>query len=183
MKNLCLVPDRDYPSSPDPDLLIFRTWKPLSAIIRAAHSAMGRNSSQAVTESTPSTHAIIESRPVPTQRYTKKFRCRYQCCGSGSVPYPNWIRIQWSPWIRTGSQSGSGSRGKNNPQTRQKKIYKFHFLKCWMFSIEGEGFSCSLDIGKLQFLIKKKIIFSCNLQILVIETLDPDSLKMLDPDP
>ncbi len=134
MKNLCLVPDRDYPSSPDPDLLIFRTWKPLSAIIRAAHSAMGRNSSQAVTESTPSTHAIIESRPVPAQNIENLG------VGTSAVvsdPYPDWIRIQWSPWIRTGSQSesGSGSR-RQKKSTNIEKIYKLHFLKCLMFSFE-----------------------------------------------
>ncbi len=47
--------------------------------------------------------------------------------------------------------------GKNDPQN-QKKIKKFHVLKCWMFSFKAEGFFCSLDvlygglgIGKLQF--------------------------------
>jgi hypothetical protein len=102
-----------------------------------------------------------------------------------------WFRIR----IRTGSGfngvPGSGPDRSQDPdpgakithKQDRKFFYKFHFLKCWMFSIDGEGFSYSLDIGKLQFLIKKKIIFSCNLQILVIETLDPDSLKMLDPDP
>ena len=39
--------------------------KPLSAMTRAAHSAMGRNSSQAVTVSAPRLAAIMLSSPVP----------------------------------------------------------------------------------------------------------------------
>jgi hypothetical protein len=35
--------------------------------------------------------------------------------------------------------------GKNDPQ-RQKKVKKFHVLMCWMFSFEGDGFSCTLDV-------------------------------------
>ncbi len=58
--------------------------------------------------------------------------------------------------------------------------------------MRAEGFSCSLDvvygglgISKLPFLIKKekKISDVFFLQFLVIKTLDPDSLEMLDPDP
>ncbi len=54
-----------------------------------------------------------------------------------------------------------------------------------MFFLGAEGFSCSLDISKLQFLIKKRsknfqLYFF--LQFLVIKTLDPDSLEMLDQD-
>ncbi len=62
--------------------------------------------------------------------------------------------------------------------------------------MRAEGFFCNLDIlygglgiGKLQFLIKKNLIFF--LQFLVIKALDPDWIriqigvhpKMLDPDP
>ncbi len=54
-------------------------------------------------------------------------------------------------------------------------------LKCRMFSFEGwRRFFCRLDRSKLQFWIKK--IFGCIffLQFSVIQTLDPDSLEMLD---
>jgi hypothetical protein len=84
------------------------------------------------------------------------------------------IRIQLGLWIRI-------QEGKNDPQ-KYKKVKKCHVLKCWMFSFEAEGFSCSLDvlcggleICKLQFLIKIQISFSCSFFIiLVIKTLDPD---------
>ncbi len=65
--------------------------------------------------------------------------------------------------------------------------------------MRAKGFSCKLDISKLQILIKKyKKIISCIffLQLLFIKTLDPDwirngsgldpdldSLEMVDPDP
>jgi hypothetical protein len=54
--------------------------------------------------------------------------------------------------------------------------------------LRAEGFSCSLDISKLQFLNKKrykKILAVFFLQFLVFKTLDPDpdSLKMLYSDP
>jgi hypothetical protein len=52
-------------------------------------------------------------------------------------PDPDWIWIQWFPGSGTGFTIRSGFReGKNNPQIR-KKLNKFHFLKCWMFSFEG----------------------------------------------
>jgi hypothetical protein len=41
-----------------------------------------------------------------------------------------------------------------------RKVKKFHVLKCWIFDLDSEGFSCSLDvlyggigIKKLLFLI------------------------------
>jgi hypothetical protein len=56
--------------------------------------------------------------------------------------------------------------GKNDPTKIEKKVNKFHFLKCWIFFLRADGFSC---IGnplrrprdELQFLIEKtkKIIF------------------------
>jgi hypothetical protein len=67
--------------------------------------------------------------------------------------------------------------------------------------LRAEGFFCNLDvlyrgigIGKLQFLILKKLIFFSAViffQFLVIKALDPDWIririgiqpKMLDPDP
>jgi hypothetical protein len=67
--------------------------------------------------------------------------------------------------------------------------------------LRAEGFFCNLDIlygglgiGKLQFLIKKNLIFFSAViffQFLVIKALDPDWIririgvhpKMLDPDP
>jgi hypothetical protein len=41
--------------------------------------------------------------------------------------------------------------GKNDPP-KYKKLKNFHVLKCWMFSFELEGFSCSLGVlyGGLQ---------------------------------
>ncbi len=89
-----------------------------------------------------------------------------QCFGSRSVLDHDSIRS-------VDSESRSGSR--------RTKMTKFHVLKCWMFSLRTEGFSCSLDvlyrglgISKLQFLIKKYHFF----QFLVIKTLDPN----LNPD-
>jgi hypothetical protein len=62
--------------------------------------------------------------------------------------------------------------------------------------LKAEGFFCNLDIlyrglgiGKLQFLIIKKISAVIFFQFLVIKALDPDWIrigvhpKMLDPDP
>ena len=77
-------------------------------------------------------------------------------------PDPDWIRIQWGPWIRIRIRI---QEGKNDP----KNI--------------AEVFSCSLNIRKLQSLIKKKISHLFFSSVLVIKTLDPDSLEMLDPDP
>jgi hypothetical protein len=48
----------------------------------------------------------------------------------------------------------------------RKKFVKVHVLKCWMASLRADSFFCNLDIlygglgiGKLQFLIKKKVNF------------------------
>jgi hypothetical protein len=52
-----------------------------------------------------------------------------------------------------------------------------------MFSFEGEGFSFSLDINKLQFLTEKKYYnkkFCCIffLQLLVVKNHDPDWIRI-----
>jgi hypothetical protein len=63
--------------------------------------------------------------------------------------------------IRLRIQEGKNGRAKMTHKSR-KKFVKVHVLKCWMASLEMK--SCNLDIlygglgiGKLQFLIKKKI--------------------------
>jgi hypothetical protein len=43
-----------------------------------------------------------------------------------SVADPEWIRIQWGPWIRIRIQEG-----KNDPKKLKIKF------QCWMFSFEG----------------------------------------------
>jgi hypothetical protein len=43
------------------------------------------------------------------------------------------------------AESGSGSR-KEKMAHKNRKNKKFHVLKCWMFSLRAEGFSCSLDV-------------------------------------
>ncbi len=58
------------------------------------------------------------------------------------------------PYPDPNSQSGSGSSSEKRP-TNIEKIYKFHFLKTECSLLMAEGFSCSLDISKLQLLIKK----------------------------
>ncbi len=73
----------------------------------------------------------------------------------------------------------------------KKKLINLTFEVLDVF-LSDEGFSCSLDvpygglgISKLHFLIKKRrkkisaVFFS---SFLVIITLDPDSLKIMDPD-
>ncbi len=116
--------------------------------------------------------------------------------------------------IRIGSvfnrASGSGSvfgiririqEGKNNPH----KEKKFMFWSVGWPLLWAAGFFCNLDIlygglgiGKLQFLIKKNIIFFSPViffKFLVIKALDPDWIRIriririglqpqpLDPDP
>jgi hypothetical protein len=60
----------------------------------------------------------------------------------------------------------------------RKKVKKFHFLKCWIFSIlrlkaspvAWASFKEAFGISKLKFLIKEEN-----------PEPDPDSLEMLDP--
>ncbi len=78
---------------------------------------------------------------------------------SSSYQDPDWIRPDS---IRSVSGFGIQIRTHKN----RKKVQRFNFLKCWLFSLRGKGFSWSLDvlyeslgISKLQFLIKKYQIF------------------------
>ncbi len=48
---------------------------------------------------------------------------------------PDWIRIQWGSWILI-------QAGINDPQ-KYKKFNKFHFLRCWMFSLRAEVICCT----------------------------------------
>jgi hypothetical protein len=47
--------------------------------------------------------------------------------------------------------------GKKLSKNIRKKLINL-FLKCWMFSLRTEGFSCSLDKSQLQILIKKRFL-------------------------
>jgi hypothetical protein len=59
----------------------------------------------------------------------------------------------------------------------RKKLIHFIFLKCWMHSLlRAEVLACSLDISKLQFLIKQIFHLYIFLQFLVVKTMDPDSM-------
>jgi hypothetical protein len=86
-----------------------------------------------------------------------------QCCGSGSGLDPD-------------------SMGFLDP-------YHLIFLSAGCSFLRAEGFSCSLDISKLQLLINKNLKNFCCIffffQFLVMKTLDPDqdSLEMRDPYP
>ncbi len=82
--------------------------------------------------------------------------------------------------------------GKNDPQFGQKQrknLINFIFIALCSL-LRAEGFSCSVDISKLQFRSKKRYIKKnisvVFVQFLVIKTLsgldpDPYSLEMLDP--
>jgi hypothetical protein len=97
-----------------------------------------------------------------------------QCCGSESaLILVDWIRIRIDP-----------DPGGQKCHTKIEKVKKNHVLKCWMFSLGAEGFSCNVDalygdlgISKLQFLIKKYYFFCCKFYQFVIKSLDPE----LDP--
>jgi hypothetical protein len=59
-----------------------------------------------------------------------KIQEKEQIKGSVVDTDPDWTRIEWDPWVRIRIQEG-----KNNPQ-KLKKVNKFPFLKCCMFSFE-----------------------------------------------
>jgi hypothetical protein len=59
-----------------------------------------------------------------------------------SAADPDWIRIQWGPWIRIRIQEG-----KNTTNI----LLNFIFGSAGCFLLRAEGFSDSLDISKLQF--------------------------------
>ncbi len=66
--------------------------------------------------------------------------------------------------------------------TKIEKVMGFHCLKCWMFLLKAQGFSCSLNglhkglgVNKLQLFKSKIHFFSCKiLHFLVIRTLVPE---------
>ena len=67
-------------------------------------------------------------------------------------------------WIRIQILIGSGSRRVKMTHKNRKKLINFIFRSAGCSLLRAEGFSCSLDISKLQFLIKKerKKNFCCN---------------------
>jgi hypothetical protein len=76
-----------------------------------------------------------------------------QCCGSGSGLEPN-LMGSLDPYLD--SQSGFGSRRAKMTHKHRKKLINFFFWSAWCSLLRAEGFSCSLDISKLQFLIKTR---------------------------
>jgi hypothetical protein len=90
------------------------------------------------------------------------------------------------PYPDPDSQSGYGSRRAKLIHRHKKKGYKFHFLKCWMFSFKAEGFFCSVDIVNLNFLLKKNkkiTVFFSSVFCHQNPGSGSDSLEMLDPYP
>jgi hypothetical protein len=88
-----------------------------------------------------------------------------------------------------GSVFGSGSRRAKMTYKLGKKLLHFIFWSARCSLFRAEGFSCCLDISKLEFFIKKDLIkFSAVFFSSVFSHqnpgsgLDPDSVEMLDPD-
>jgi hypothetical protein len=65
--------------------------------------------------------------------------------------------------IHSSQCCGSGSRRAKMTHRHRKKLTNLIFLSGGWSLLRAEGFSCSLDISKQKFLIKKKIkqFFSC----------------------
>jgi len=63
-----------------------------------------------------------------------------------SVLDPDWIRIQPAQWIRIWIRNPDSDPGGQKRPTKIEKDKTFYVLKCWMFSFEAEGFSCSLGV-------------------------------------
>jgi hypothetical protein len=77
-------------------------------------------------------------------------------------PKPNWIQIQWGPWIRIRNPDPD-PEGQKWPRNIENGLINFIFSRVGCSLLRAEGFSCSLDflyggqgISKLQFLIKKE---------------------------
>ncbi len=111
------------------------------------------------------------------------FRCPIRSNKRNNVvdtdPNPDWIRIQWRPpiririWIHNpyqdpDSQSVAGSRRAKMTHKHRKKLINFIFGSARYSLLRAEGLSCSLDISKLQFLIKNQQYFFL-LQFLAIK--------------
>ncbi len=79
-------------------------------------------------------------------------QCRYSVGNRRSSvvdPDPDLIRIQWGPWIRI--------RIQEDKMTHNIEIVSFfEVLDVVCCLLRAEGFSCSLDMSKLQFCKKDK---------------------------
>ncbi len=89
--------------------------------------------------------------------------CRQTDVSSVSDPDPHGFALTFVGWIQIHILNDTW--GQNWP-TKIEKTIKIRNLKCWMFSLRAEGFSCSLDVfyqglgaSKLQFWITKILIF------------------------
>ncbi len=57
-----------------------------------------------------------------------------QCCGSGSGLDPDWIRIQWGPWIRTRIRNPDPDPGGQKWPTKiEKKLKNIIFQKFQLY--------------------------------------------------
>ncbi len=132
VKNLCLVPDRDYPLNPDPDLLklIKIACSNLETVVgHNPGGALGHGSEfLAGRDRVHSLHTRHHRKQACSCTKYRKFRCRYKCCGSGSVSGldPDSIgSVDPDPY----SESGSGSRRAKMIHKHRKKVNKFHFFE------------------------------------------------------
>ncbi len=104
----------------------------------------------------------------------------HACAQMPSVVDPVWIRNQRGPWIRIRIwiHNPDPYPGEQKRPTNIEKLINFFFKSHGCSHLRAEGFSCSLDISKMQFWSKK--MFSCIffLQFLVITTLDSDWIQI-----
>ncbi len=76
-----------------------------------------------------------------------------------------------------------GSKSHQIPDTDPQHCHKHRSAGCSL--LRAEGFSCSLDTSKLQFLKNKFFIYTFFSSVLIMKIQDPDpypdSLEMLNP--
>jgi hypothetical protein len=122
--------------------------------------------------------------PIDPPLYRKRYRVARWVHGR-EVNAVLWIRIR----IRNRTGSGFngvpgslfGSRRAKMTNKRRKSLKKFIFCCVRCTHLRAEGFCCSLDISKMEFLIKKDILKNqlyFLLPFLGIKTLDPDWIRI-----
>ncbi len=92
------------------------------------------------------------------------------------IIYPFTLTFSVADLESMGSLNLRMDPAKMTHKNRRKKTIKFHFWSAGYSLLWAEGFSYSFWYKKI------KIKISGLLQFLVVKTLDPDSLEMLDAD-
>ncbi len=145
-----------------------------AASMLSGSSKLRRSSNSELRPQTTSFNRRVGAQPIPSTATVKTFQLQivtsliWLIDKSGTFSFNTFMNTHKKKLVRSSASDPEWIRIRiqEGKWHKKEKNLKFHFLKCWMFLLRAEGFSCSLDVfygglgdRKVQFLSKNITFF------------------------